>query len=255
MSSVQIDEGLWLRRFQPADSGAVRLLCLPHAGGSASFFFPVARALAPELEVVAVQYPGRQDRRHEKCADSIADLAGMIFQVLGPSSGTPTALFGHSMGATLGFELARLMEREVGTPPLHLFASGRRAPSVHRDESVHKLDDDGLLADVRKLSGTDARVLGDDELLRMALPAIRADYRIAETYTYTEGPALSCPVTVFTGDSDPKTTRAEAEAWAAHTNGDFEVNSYPGGHFFLAAHQQAILARISARLAGSPASR
>ncbi|AUS81190.1 thioesterase [Actinoalloteichus sp. AHMU CJ021] len=254
MSATGIDEGLWLRRFKPADPGAVRLVCLPHAGGSASFFFPMATALSPGVEVAAVQYPGRQDRRHEPCAGSVRELANMIFEVLGPSLTKPTALFGHSLGASVGFELARLMT-DADAPPVHLFASGRRAPSSHRDESVHKLDDDGLLADVRALSGTDARILGDDELLRMALPAIRGDYRIAETYAYTPGPPLSCPITVLTGDADQKTTSAEAEAWAEHTTGDFEVNTFQGGHFFLTAHQKTILARMSARLAGAKAGR
>lgn len=249
MSATDIDEGLWLRRFQPADQGAVRLLCLPHAGGSASFFFPVARALSPGIDVAAVQYPGRQDRRREPFADGVPDLAKMIFEVLVPSLTTPTALFGHSLGASVGFELARLMEAE-GAGPVRLFASGRRAPSKHRNESVHKLDDEGLLADVRKLSGTDSRVFDDDELVRMALPAIRADYRIAETYTYAQGPPLTCPISVFTGDEDLKTTHDEAQAWSEHTTGDFELNTFHGGHFFLTANQEKVLDGLSAGLGG-----
>ncbi|OQO89677.1 thioesterase [Saccharomonospora piscinae] len=252
MSATNIDEGLWLRRFQKAEPGAVRLLCLPHAGGSASFFFPVARALSPGVDVAAVQYPGRQDRRQEPFADSVPELAKMIFDVLAGSLATPTALFGHSLGASVGFELARLMEAE-GAGPVRLFASGRRAPSKHRDESVHQLDDEGLLADVRSLSGTDSRVFDDDELVRMALPAIRADYRIAETYTYTPGAPLTCPITVFTGDADQKTTHDEAQAWREHTTGDFELNTFPGGHFFLATNQSKVLDRLSASLDGAGA--
>ncbi|WP_305073038.1 thioesterase II family protein [Micromonospora okii] len=243
------DNGLWIRRFHPAPAGAPRLVCLPHAGGSASFYFPVSRALSPAVDVLAVQYPGRQDRRHEPCVETIEELARQVFGALRPWRDGPLAIFGHSMGASLGFEVARLIEAETGAPVAHLFPSGRRAPSRRRHETVHLLDDEGLLADVKKLSGTNAAVLGDPELLRAALPAIRNDYRAAETYEYTAGPKLSCPVTVFTGDADPKTTVDEARAWEEHTTGPFDLRVFPGGHFFLAQHQPAILRTISAALA------
>ncbi|WP_416904043.1 thioesterase II family protein [Micromonospora echinospora] len=242
------DNGLWVRRFHPAPAGAPRLVCLPHAGGSASFYFPVSRALSPAVEVLSVQYPGRQDRRQEPCVDNLPELARQVFRVLRPWLDQPLAIFGHSMGATLGFEVARLMEAETGTSAAHLFPSGRRAPSCHRDETVHLLDDEGLLADVKKLSGTNSAVLGDPDMLRAALPAIRNDYRAAETYEYTPGPKLSCPVTVFTGDDDPKTTVDEARAWQEHTNGPFDMHVFPGGHFFLAQHQPAILRTLSTAL-------
>ncbi|MEV0696042.1 alpha/beta fold hydrolase [Streptomyces sp. NPDC050388] len=248
MDAPEVDHTLWLRSFHDAPGRRTRLVCLPHAGGSASFFFPVSRSLSPALDVIAVQYPGRQDRRHEKCVDTIPELARQIVDVLDPRpDGPPIALFGHSLGATLGFEIARLME-ERGTAPAHLFASGRRAPSRHRHETVHQRDDEGLLAELRLLSGTDARVLGDEEVLRMALPAIRSDYRAAETYVYEPGPALACPITVFTGENDPKVTLDEARAWETHTSAGFDMHTYPGGHFFLSDHSAAMLKVISGRL-------
>ncbi|MFG1780706.1 thioesterase II family protein [Micromonospora sp. NPDC049051] len=252
MTTPDTDNGLWVRRFHPAPGGARRLVCLPHAGGSASFYFPVSRSLSPAVEVLSIQYPGRQDRRHEKCIGDIHQLAREVFTVLRPWLDEPVAIFGHSMGASVGFELARLIEQDGGRAA-HLFASGRRAPSQERHETVHLLDDEGLLADVRKLSGTNSAVLGDPEMLRAALPAIRSDYRAAETYTYRPGPPLSCPITVFTGDDDPKTTVEEARAWSTHTTGAFDIKVYPGGHFFLAEHQPAVLRTISTALSGAPA--
>src|SRR5947207_7750544 len=108
MTALVSDDGLWIRRFHPAPPGTPRLVCLPHAGGSASFYFPVSRALSPAVDVLAVQYPGRQDRRHERCVDNIPELAAQVLAVLRPWLTGPTALFGHSMGASLAFELARL---------------------------------------------------------------------------------------------------------------------------------------------------
>lgn len=240
----------WVRRFHPAPAAPVRLISLPHAGGSASFLFPLSQALAPAVEVWTIQYPGRQDRRTERGFDSIEELADAIFAVLRPGLDKPTALFGHSMGAMLAYELAVRFEREAGTSPVHVFASGRRAPSCHRDENVHTRDDAGVLAELRKLAGTDPRVLGDDEIIQMIMPAVRSDYKAVETYRHRDRGPLSCPVTVLTGDSDPMITLDEAQAWAKHTTGPCEVKVLPGGHFFLVDQAPAVIREIRTRLAG-----
>ena len=249
MISPKTDNDLWIRNYHQAPSGAPRLVCLPHAGGSATFYFPVSRALSPAIEVMAIQYPGRQERRHEALVDNLQDLAALVFEALSPWPSQPVAIFGHSMGASLGFELARLAEQQAGATLSRLFVSGRRAPSRLRHETVHLRDDEGLLADLRQLSGTDDRILGDEEMLRLTLPAIRSDYKAAETYTYEPGPKLNCPITAFTGDNDPKATVDEVSAWAEHTVSDFDLSVFPGGHFFLAKHQQAVLKSISEKLA------
>ncbi|GLW99277.1 alpha/beta fold hydrolase [Microtetraspora sp. NBRC 16547] len=224
--------GLWVRRFQPAADAAYRLVCLPHAGGSASFYLPVSRALSPESDVLAVQYPGRQDRRKETPIDNIPGLADAVYEALLPWLDRPFALFGHSMGATLAYEVARRAE-ERGQAVTALFVSGRRAPSRHRDESVHQLGKAGLLAELKRLAGTDAQILGDDEMLQMILPAIRSDYKAIETYRYQPGPALRAPIHAHVGLADPRVTLEEAEAWREHTSAAFTLSTYPGGHFYL----------------------
>jgi pyochelin biosynthetic protein PchC len=236
------DEGSWTRRFHPAPDSAVRLVCLPHAGGSASFYFPVSRALSPAVDVLAVQYPGRQDRRHEPLVPDVPTLARLVAGELAGWLDRPLALFGHSLGASLAFEVARILRREHDL--VRLFASGRRAPSRFRDERVHQGSDADLIAEMRGLEGTAGSILGDEELLHMIMPAIRNDYRAAETYRYEPGPPLRCPVTALVGAADPKVTVDEARAWSQHTTGDFELEVFPGGHFYLAAHQAAVIERI-----------
>ena len=232
-------DDLWCRRYRPSRTATARLVCLPHAGGSAPFFLPVAAALSPAVDVVAIQYPGRQERRSEQPLTDVRVLAGLIHEILMRQPPLPVTVFGHSLGATIGFEVVRRLEAS-GRPPVRLFASGRRAPSSHRDESVHLRDDDGILAEVRGLNGTASSILGDEELMRAALPALRADYQAAETYRCDPDATIGCPVTVLTGDADPKTTMTEANAWARHTTGSCVTRTFPGGHFFLTAHAAEI---------------
>lgn len=242
------DDNLWIRRFTPRPDADVRLVCLPHAGGSASYFLPVSRAMPQSVDVLCVQYPGRQDRRAEPFLDNIPDLADQVFAALLPWTDRPLAFFGHSMGATLAFELARRLEREKGVVAAGLFTSGRRAPSTHRHETVHLRDDEGLIEEMRMLNGTDAQLLGDEEILRMILPATRADYKAAETYAYEPGEALRCPLVAMVGDHDPKATVDEVAAWSDHTEGPFDLRVFPGGHFYLTDHQAAVIRTMADRL-------
>ncbi|GAA4601317.1 surfactin synthase thioesterase subunit [Actinoplanes octamycinicus] len=251
MSETSADN-IWIRTYHPADPDAVQLVCLPHAGGSASFYFPVSRALAPRIAVLAVQYPGRQDRRADPRIEDIGELADEITAAVRPRLRGPVALFGHSMGAVLAFEVTRRLEKH-GVPVSEVFVSGRRAPSTTRDENVHRRDDHGIVAEMRELSGTDARILADEELLRMAMPAIRSDYTAIERYRAEPGAVVDAPITALTGDADPRSSLAEVTAWQAHTTGRFTLHTFAGGHFFLANHQNAINDLVADRLTGADA--
>ncbi|MFD0904622.1 thioesterase II family protein [Actinomadura sediminis] len=234
---------LWIRRFHPSAGATARLVCFPHAGGAASFFRPVSAALAPDVEVLALQYPGRQDRRAETPVRDLHRLADETYAALRPHLGDRPAFFGHSMGAALAYEVALRAERD-GLGPRVLVASGRRAPSRHRTEDVHRRDDDGIIAEIRGLNGTESRVLDEEEILRAALPALRADYHAIETYRTSGTATLSCPVAVFVGDADPQVTPDEARAWREHTSGALELHTFRGGHFYLTARPAETIDRL-----------
>ncbi|GAB2649147.1 alpha/beta fold hydrolase [Saccharopolyspora gloriosae] len=240
MTGIADDTGAWIRRFHPAAAPGPRLVCFPHAGGAASYYFPMSKALAPDVEVLAVQYPGRQDRRAEPCLTSVEEIAERALDGLrGWAAEGPLTLFGHSMGASVAFEVARRLEAG-GTPVRALFASGRAAPHRTRNEGVHALDDQDFVAALTALDGSTTAVLANEELLRMVMPSLRADYRAAETYTYRPGSDVSCPVVALIGADDPKVTADEASAWQERTSGSFELHTFPGAHFYLNAEAEAV---------------
>ena len=241
--AVPTDNGAWIRRFHPAPDAPTRLVCFAHAGGSASYFYPVSQALSPSLDVLAVQYPGRQDRRAEPAFEDVPRLVDALVDEVAVWADRPLALFGHSLGATVAFEVARRLQAR-GTEVSALFASGRRAPSRHRPAWVHEGDDDALIGEMLKLEGTDAQMLTDPELVRMILPALRADYKAAETYRYRPGPPLTCPVYALTGDADPQVDVPDAESWREHTTGPFALHVFSGGHFYLNRHAPQVMALI-----------
>ncbi|MET9002985.1 alpha/beta fold hydrolase [Amycolatopsis sp. NPDC004169] len=248
MDISDTEAALWIRRFADAPDAPARLVCFPHAGGAASFFQPVARALAPVADVISLQYPGRQDRRREPVITSVEEYAARLTAVLGGLPPKPTVYFGHSMGAILAFEVAHRTAAGGGDAPASLVASGRRGPATVREEFVHLLGDDGIIAEVQELGGTDTALLDDEEIRRMALPAIRGDFTAIETYSCPPDRLVPCPVTVFIGDIDPKVTAEEARTWQQHTTGAFAMHVYPGGHFFLVEHSADVLARLRSEL-------
>ncbi|WP_443040940.1 thioesterase II family protein [Streptomyces sp. AHA2] len=241
----------WFRRFTTPGSGP-RLVCFPHAGGSATAFRTLAQALPADLDVMCVQYPGRQDRHRDAPFTDLSLLAGAVAeelaQVVAADPGRPYALFGHSMGSLVAFEAARSLARGPLPGPRRLFLSGRGAPDAHSTAHFAHYGDDDVLAEVRRLGGTDQSMLDDPDMMEMVLPALRADYRSLGAYTWREAEPITAALTVLVGDSDPVVTIEQAGTWRAHSRGDVAVKVFPGGHFYLYERPGDIAAVVAGEL-------
>ncbi|MFE2728093.1 thioesterase II family protein [Kitasatospora sp. NPDC059327] len=239
----------WFRVFTPRPGAEFRLVCFPYAGGSASAFRGWANLLPPTIEVVAVQYPGRQDRFDEPCMEDMAELADRIAFAATHRLRGPLVFFGHSLGASVAYETARRLERQVSPPTVvRLFASARSAPDSPRRRNLLFQSDELLMDYVRELGGSGAAVLEVEELRRLALPTLRSDFALAHGYSYSPGAPLTCPITAIAGERDPSFTPEDAELWRRHTAGDFDTRVMPGDHFYLEEAPQDLAAFLTEQL-------
>jgi medium-chain acyl-[acyl-carrier-protein] hydrolase len=240
---------LWLPVLRPATHARLRLFCFPYAGGSASAYARWPERLPAGVDVRPVQLPGRWNRLREPPLTRFDDVVRAIADVLPPYVDRPHALFGHSMGALLAFEIAgRLRERGL-PPPLSLFVSGHRAPQLpDTDLPGADLNDPAFIERLRGLDGTPREVLDSPALMTLLLPTIRADFNVCRSYAYVPGAPLACPITVFGGADDTETADGRLEAWSIHTTARSTVYRFPGGHFYIHSAEALLLKALSASL-------
>jgi medium-chain acyl-[acyl-carrier-protein] hydrolase len=177
--------------------------------------------------------------------DRLAPLVESLAGALERWRDLPYAVLGHSNGALIGFELARHARRTGAPGPVHLFASGRRAPHLPSPvRDLHQLPQDELVAELAELGGMPREVLEHPELLALLVPLLRADMALTETYAHADEPPLETPITALTGSEDEKVSLADAEGWARHTSGGFRLHVFPGDHFYLYALRDRVVATL-----------
>ena len=227
----------------------MRLYCLPHAGAGAAAYREWPDRLAPAVEVVPVRLPGRETRAREPLARSVAELvADAESQV---DTGGPFALFGHSMGALVAYELTHTL-CAAGRPPDHLFVSGQQA--AHRrapGDDVHALPDEDLVDHVAELSGTPREILAYPGMIDYLLPVLRADFAVCETYVHTPRPPFDVPITALGGRDDDVLAGESLDAWRELTTAPAAARSFPGGHFYLHDHLDDVIATVRTALTQS----
>ncbi|MDB4949107.1 MAG: Thioesterase [Gemmatimonadetes bacterium] len=240
----------WISTPRPNPASRLRLFCFPYAGGGASIFYTWPGTLPPDVELCPVQLPGREARLAEPPYRDMMELVARLGEVLEPHMDRPFAFFGHSNGAIMSFELARLLRRQGRRMPLHLFLSGRAAPHVPLSHPpVHELPEPAFSDALRRLQGTPEEILANAEIMALITPLLRADFSLAETYACAPEEPLDVPVTAYGGDADPDVTPEDVEGWSRYTRADFDSRIFPGGHFFLNTQRAMVLAELARNLA------
>ena len=199
----------------------------------------------PDIEVCAIQLPGREDRLAETPFANLPSLIDVLAEVLYPHLDLPFAFFGHSLGSLISFELTRRLRRQTAPSPMHLFVSGCRAPQIpDPDPPIHQLPDAEFIEELGRFNGTPQAVLENPELMEVFLPVLRADMRLNETYVYDHEAPLDCPITAFGGLEDEEVSHKELAAWHDQTRSKFNIHMFQGDHFFLSGKRSNDLLKI-----------
>lgn len=238
----------WVRTVSRDSEPTARLFCFPYAAGSANIYRHWHASLPEPVEVCAIQLPGRADRRDDRPFGRLLSLVEVTANAITPLLDRPFAIFGHSMGALIAFELARLLERRGHVPAL-LMPAGRGAPDLpDPGPALHAAPERSLVDELMRLGGTSREMFADQERMARLIPIVRADFAICETYAFHTAPLLACPIVSFGGEQDPDWPEAQIAAWGNHTQGEFAYKMFPGDHFFLHSCERKQLGAIREQL-------
>lgn len=230
----------WIRTLHTKQDSTARLVCFPHAGGAANAFTALSAAAGGDLDLVAVQYPGRQDRRGDPAAESVAALASGVAEALAGYRDKPLFLLGHSFGALVAFETTRLLERRGVVA--RLFVSAARPPAQDWGErDVDAMDDDDVVVELRRLGGVPEPLLRDPETVREVLRVLRSDHRALRRYHCDGDTVVAAPITVLLAEDDPKNSAEQMHDWARHTTGGYTLETLAGGHFSLVERPREVV--------------
>ncbi|HVG21614.1 MAG TPA: alpha/beta fold hydrolase [Blastocatellia bacterium] len=238
----------WLATCRPNSKAAIRLFCFPYAGGSDSIFRSWQGSFPDAIEVCPVQLPGRGARIMEPPFTEIGPLLQDATVALAPYLDKPFAIFGHSMGALIGFEMARLLRRDYALQPIHLFVSGRCSPQTTIERNAKEPSDAEFINLLSRYNSALREVIEDPELMELMLPVIRADYTMCRSYQYSPAPPFDCSITALGGLLDPTVGRKCIEGWREHTRDTFIMRMLPGDHFFVNSERALVLAAIAREL-------
>lgn len=240
----------WITCPRPQVEAKMRLFCLPFAGGGASLYRPWTTQLGPNIEVCPIQLPSRENRYSEKPITDAYQMAQMIATQILPFLNRPYAIFGHSMGALLAYELVRELGRLKANLPEKLFVSAHRAPHLPRKRALlHALPNNEFIESLKQYGGFPEEILNNQEFIDFVLPTMRADMTLCDLYAFKDADLrLSTPLEIFAGVDDLEAGPDQMRAWSEHTTGGSNIQIFEGGHFFLRSHSKQLLDHISASL-------
>lgn len=240
----------WLYTARPLAAPRVRVVCLPYAGGGATIFHAWDK-LATDIEVCAVQLPARQQRLKEPGITSVSTIVERLVEALASRPAAPLALYGHSFGALVAFELSRRLSAK-GSPPIALVVGARGAPQLPLPcAPIHGLSRDAFVQEIHDRYGTPLEVLQDPELSELILPPLRADMTALERYVFAPGSKLDVPITALRGTLDGAIGPAMMQSWADVTTHPLALREVHAGHFFVDTHRAWVQEKLVSAIAAA----
>jgi medium-chain acyl-[acyl-carrier-protein] hydrolase len=241
---AHLSNWLYPNRLNP--KAQLRVFCFPYSGASASIFLPWVNEVPEMIEICPVQLPGRGNRISEPLIYRLDEIVRCTLEGLSCYFDRPFIFFGHSFGALLSFELARLLRRTDKPYPLHLFVSGHGAPQLpDLYPKIHHLPHEELIEKLGEFNGMTREIFSNKELMEMIIPVIRADFEVCETYQYIDEKPLTIPISAYGGIEDPFVTRSDLESWQEQTEKKFMIRMFPGDHFYLNTSKNILLQALS----------
>ncbi|MBL8299384.1 MAG: thioesterase [Rhodanobacteraceae bacterium] len=235
----------WFLVTKPKPDAKYRLFCFPYAGGSATAYLAWEELLPDNVELVAIQLPGRANRLNEGLLTSVHEMAQAVVDVIPPWLDRPYFIYGHSLGSVVSFELLHALKSRGLPPPLRYFCAARRAPHAPpRIAPIHDYPLDRFKQELKSLNGTPDLVLENADLMGIFVPILRTDFKAAYVYHRDPGEKLDCEVSAFCGSNDDKVIMSDMVGWQDHFHPPVDFRVFDGGHFFMDERKALVVGAI-----------
>lgn len=239
----------WLPRWGSRPEAKIRIYCLSYAGGGASIYYTWNNFFSTNVEICPVQLPGREERLNESPIKDFETLIAVLLPMVAKTIDRPYAIYGHSLGACLGYELARRLLVQYHLPPVCYFGGAHRSPCVpYYYSSVKFMSDEEMLKMVSRFNGLPPAFFESQEIIDLMVPLLRSDLLLCESYQHQPGSSLDSDMVIFWGKFDSNISHEKLSAWPKHSNRNVQMIALDGDHFFIKTHKLDVLEKIRTTL-------
>lgn len=214
----------------------IKLICFPHAGAGRLYYNRWSKLFENSIQMHIVQYPMREGRENILQSETVQELAEMIYWENKEILQGKYAVWGHSMGSLVGYEVVKLCQNTLGNAPVMFFCSGASAPSDEGRKFAGEMEDNPLEI-LRRYGGVDEKILENSNFTSYYGPIIKADFKMLSRYIDNKQEKIMCPIYIMEGKDD----EIDTKGWEFYTNQKIFSKKFSGGHFFIEEHRKEIV--------------
>ena len=236
----------WLVKFRHNSKARMRVFYFPYAGGSASAFSGMETNFPGDVDVFAIQAPGREQRFHEQPISSLDLYVSQVIKSISPYLSIPFLFVGYSNGSLIAYEVARRLQCLYGVAPVHLTLAARRAPNLPPlRPAMSGMNYDDMLSELRRYSRVPEEFLQDEKIMSIFIPMLKADFALCDVTSFATTPRLKLDATIFWGKQDEDTSEEGIQAWQDLIDGELNIVQFQGGHFFCYDEEEKFSAELA----------